>query len=70
MLAVECDPLSLRALQARLRMQLRTAGVSATTGGATRRPDEHLAETWQRADAAMYHNKRRRRAPRGTSGSA
>ena len=70
MLAVECDPLSLRALEARLRMQLRTAGVSATTGGATRRPGEHLTETWKRADAAMYRNQRRRGAPRGTSGSA
>jgi len=65
-LAVECDAASLRALEARLRMQLRTAGVSAATGGATRRPDEHLADTWKRADAAMYEDKRRRRGGRGT----
>ena len=59
-LAVECDAVSLRALAARLRMQLRTAGVSAATGGATRRAGEHLAETWARADASMYQEKRRR----------
>ena len=60
-LAVECDPVSLRALEVRLRMQLRTAGVSAATGGATRRTGEHLSETWKRADAAMYQDKRSRR---------
>jgi diguanylate cyclase (GGDEF)-like protein len=59
-LAVECDAMSLRALEARLRMQLRTAGVSAATGGATRRPGEHLADTWKRADTTMYQDKRRR----------
>jgi diguanylate cyclase len=70
LLAVQCDPLARRALEARLRMQLRTAGVSATTGGATRRPGEHLAETWQRADAAMYRSKRRRGRPRDAGDSA
>ena len=60
-LAVECDPVSLRALEARLRTQLRAAGVSASAGGATRRHGEQLAETWVRADAAMYQDKRRRR---------
>ena len=68
-LAVECDAMSMRALEARLRLQLRTAGVSAATGSATRRPGEHLAETWQRADAAMYQAKRRRGRPRGGSGA-
>ena len=63
-LAVECDPLSLRALEARLRMQLRAAGVSAMIGGATRRHGEHLAETWKRADATMSSKKR----PRGILG--
>lgn len=60
-LAVECDPLSQRALEARLRTRLRAAGVSASAGGATRRTGEQLAETWARADAAMYQDKRRRR---------
>jgi diguanylate cyclase (GGDEF)-like protein len=63
-LAVECDDASLRALEARLRLQLESAGVSAATGGAARRPGEHLAETWRRADAAMYEDKQRRRALR------
>jgi diguanylate cyclase (GGDEF)-like protein len=61
-LAVECDPAALRALEVRLRLQLRTAGVRASTGRATRRPGEHLSETWHRADAAMYAAKRRRSA--------
>jgi diguanylate cyclase (GGDEF)-like protein len=63
-LAVECDAQDLRALQARLRMQLRAAGVSAATGGATRRPGEHLAGTWERADVVMYQDKRLRRRRR------
>jgi diguanylate cyclase (GGDEF)-like protein len=66
-LAVECDPVSLRALEARLRMQLRTAGVSAATGGATRRTGEHLSGTWERADALMYQDKRRRRSRRAVA---
>ena len=69
-LAVECDAMSLRALEARLRVQLRTAGVRAATGSATRRPGEHLAETWQRADATMYHDKRRRGRLGGPGSSA
>lgn len=60
-LAVECGAASLRALDARLRLQLRAAGVNAATGGATRRPGEHLADTWARADAEMYRDKRHRR---------
>ena len=63
-LAVECDPVSLRALEARLRTQLRAAGVLASAGGATRRHGEKLAESWVRADAAMYQDKRRRRTRR------
>ena len=59
-LAVECDAMSLRALEVRLRLQLRTAAVSAATVGATRRPGEHLADTWKRSDAMMYQDKRRR----------
>jgi diguanylate cyclase len=58
-LAVECDAPALQALEERLRLQLRTAGVRATTGGATRRPDEQLTATWQRADTAMYEGKHR-----------
>lgn len=63
-LAVECDERSLRALMARLRRQLRAAGVRASAGCATNRPGEHLTDTWKRADAAMYEDKRRRGARR------
>ena len=69
-LGVECDALSLRALEARLRMQLRTAGVSAATGAATRRPGEHLIETCKRADTAMYQDKRLRRSRKVVTGPA
>ena len=61
LLVVECDPVSARALTMRLRVALRSAGVAASVGWATRRPGEQLAQTWQRADEAMYHDKRRRR---------
>ena len=69
-LAVECDAVALRALEARLRMQLRTAGVSAAAGGATRRPGEPLLETWRRADLTMYQDKRHRHEHRGAGCSA
>ena len=69
-LAVECDVVSMRAFEARLRVQLRTAGVRAAMGGATRRPGEHLAHTWRRADAAMYQDKRRRGNRAGSASMA
>jgi len=46
----------------RLAEQLAQAGVRASIGGAAWRPGEDLADTWQRADAAMYENKHRHRA--------
>ena len=61
-LAVECDATAVRALEVRLRVQLGAAGVRAATGSAARLADEHLADTWRRADAAMYDDKRRRKA--------
>jgi diguanylate cyclase (GGDEF)-like protein len=69
-LAVQCDAVCVRALQARLRVRLRTAGISASVGSATRRAGEELADTWQRADAAMYRAKRRRKHLSRTSGTA
>lgn len=67
-LAVECDAVSVSALLARLRVQLRSAGVAASAGWATRRPGEDLVDTWGRADAAMYRDKRRRkRLPLGST---
>ncbi len=61
-LAVECDDGALHALAARVREQLHAAGVRASSGGATRRPGEQFSETWKRADAQMYEDKRRRTA--------
>ncbi len=61
-LAVECDVRCARALSARLRVRLRSAGVPASLGYATRRHGETLHDTWQRADEAMYRVKRSRRA--------
>ncbi len=62
-LALECDLLAVRALLARLRVQLRSAGV------ATRRVGEDLVDTWQRADAGRttQHPQRAqdRSGPRG-----
>ena len=60
-LAVECDALCVRALQTRLRVRLRSAGISASVGSATRRSGEDLELTWQRSDQAMYRDKRRRK---------
>lgn len=62
-LAVECDAVAVRALLARLRVQLRSAGVAASAGSATRRAGEDLTDTWKRADQAMYRDKRRRKRP-------
>ena len=59
-LAVECDALCVRALQTRLRIRLRSAGISASVGSATRRGGEDLGVTWQRSDQAVYRDKRRR----------
>lgn len=60
-LAVQCDAAAARGVLARLRVQLRTAGVPSSVGAATRRTGEDLGDTWRRADAAMYREKRRRR---------
>jgi diguanylate cyclase (GGDEF)-like protein len=60
LLAVECDAACARALLARLRVNLRTAGVNASAGVATRRLGEDLSETCRRANEAMYREKRLR----------
>lgn len=59
-LAVECDPVSVRALAVRLRGALRAAGVEASLGSATRRVAEPLEKTVERADQAMLRDKQRR----------
>lgn len=48
-----------RALQARLRAALRTAGLSGSVGVATRQPYEDLLGTWERADRAVRIDERR-----------
>lgn len=61
-LAVECGLRAAKALSARLRVDLRSAGAPASVGCTTRRFGEGLAETWQRADEVMYRTKRGRQA--------
>lgn len=62
-LAVECDAAAARALVLRLRTLLRSYGVAASVGTATRRTGENLSDTWRRADTEMYRDKRGK--PRG-----
>lgn len=59
-LAVEADALAARSLRRRLLVALRSVGVSACAGVATRRPGEFLEDTVLRADQAMYEHKRTR----------
>jgi GGDEF domain-containing protein len=59
-LALECDLVAARALHARLRVQLRTAGLAAATAVATRRPGERLADAWARAGEEVSRELRRR----------
>lgn len=58
-LAIECDAVCLRALQARLRVALRQVGLPVASGTANRRVGEHLSDTNARARAAMVADKRR-----------
>ena len=62
-LALECDLVAARALHARLRVQLRTAGLPAATAVTTRRAGERLADAWARAGEDVARDLRRR--PRG-----
>ena len=48
-------------LTKRIRMSLRSAGIAASVGSATRRLGEDLTETQQRAAEAMALEQRRRR---------
>ncbi|WP_432549010.1 diguanylate cyclase domain-containing protein [Kineococcus arenarius] len=45
-----------------LRSALRARGIAASVGVGTRAPGGDLAEAWERADRAMYADKRRNRA--------
>jgi GGDEF domain-containing protein len=59
-LALECDLVAARALHTRLRVQLRTAGLPASTAVATRRAGERLADSWARAGDEVARERRRR----------
>ena len=48
-------------LERRLRTALAAAGVAASVGAAVHAPGEDLHDTWRRADAAMYRDKRARK---------
>ena len=60
-LAIQCDARAAMALGKRIRMSLRSAGVAASVGSATRRMGEDLTETWRRAGESMGADQRRRR---------
>ena len=60
-LAVACNPLAARALATRLRVRLRSAGLTGTVGTATRRTGEDLDGTWRRAQSARGRDGVRRR---------
>ena len=62
-LALECDVVAARALHARLRVQLRTSGLTAATAVATRRTGERLADAWGRAVEEVGRERRRRARP-------
>ena len=59
-LALECDPVAARALHARLRVELRTAGLPASTAVATRRAGEGLTDAWALAAGDVLRERRRR----------
>ena len=59
-LAIQCDARATKALDKRIRISLRSAGVAASVGSATRRLGEDLTETWQRAAEGMGVDQRRR----------
>lgn len=60
-LAVQCDARATKALTQRIRMSLRSAGIAASVGTATRRLGEDLTDTRAWAAAAMAVEQRRRR---------
>lgn len=53
----------------RAREAFRAAGVGVSIGGAVQKPSESLEDALKRADKAMYQDKNRRKAGRGTAKS-
>lgn len=60
-LALNCEEPQLRILLSRLRKGLEAEGVSASVGGACRRPSAGMAEAWAEADDIMFEEKSRRK---------
>ncbi len=60
-LALNCEEPQLRILVSRLRRALEVEGVSASVGGACRRPSAGMAEAWAEADDMMFEEKARRK---------
>lgn len=60
-LAIEATPDRLETLMGRIRKEFSEAGIDASAGGASRRPDQTIRETMQSADRAMYLEKKARR---------
>lgn len=60
-LALNCEEPQLRILVSRLRNALEAEGVSASVGGACRRPSAGMAEAWAEADGVMFEEKARRK---------
>jgi GGDEF domain-containing protein len=59
LLVVQTGLTGVRALQTRLRQELRTAGLNGSVGVATRQPHEDLMGTWARAERAVHVDERR-----------
>lgn len=60
-LALNCEEPHLRILLSRLRKGLEAEGVSASVGGACRRPSAGMSEAWAEADDIMFEEKSRRK---------
>ncbi|MGH9282288.1 MAG: diguanylate cyclase [Acidimicrobiales bacterium] len=60
-LAINCEEPQLRILISRLRTALEKEGVSASVGGAGRRPTSGMSEAWAEADDVMFSEKQRRK---------
>jgi diguanylate cyclase len=61
-LAIECDAAAASALLARLRMRMAEEGIKASCGLAMRQPEKGLQSALSEADAAMYADKKQRKA--------
>ena len=63
-LALSADEGTVGALTTRIRDSLTAVGIAASVAGVVQEAAEELHETWSRADAAMFEEKRRRNGRR------